>query len=96
MENDFSNATNLANYLVAKGIAFRVAHEVTGKIVAHCLANQCLLRSLDLSDYQQFHPDFDESVFKAIDTLTVIESHNARGGTAKARVNQLDYLVYQW
>lgn len=88
VENDFSNATCLANYLVAKGIAFRVAHEVTGKLVLYCIDKQCLLKDLSLDEYKQFEPSFEEDIYQALDPMNVIEEHSARGGTAKASVQK--------
>lgn len=84
----FATATDLADYLVRRGLPFRDAHEVVGKAVAYCVANTCNLEDLDLSVMQGFHPDIAEDVF---DVLTLEGSVAARdhiGGTAPAQVRQ--------
>lgn len=86
VENDFSNATNLANYLVAKGITFRVAHKITGKIVLHCIDKKCLLQDLNLDEFKFFEAAFEQDIYQAIDAINVIEEHSSRGGTAKTCV----------
>lgn len=61
-ESDYSNATNLANYLTKKNIPFREAHEITGKIVSHCLEKNILLVDLPISSYQAFSDKIDAHV----------------------------------
>ncbi|MCP4474695.1 MAG: argininosuccinate lyase [Gammaproteobacteria bacterium] len=84
--NDYSNATQLANYLVAKELPFRQAHEITGKIVLHCIDKQLLLESLPLEQYRQFHEKIADDIYQKIAIDQVIEAHAAKGGTAKASV----------
>lgn len=85
-ENDYANATNLANYIVSKGIAFRKAHEITGKIVLHCIANKVLLKDLAISQYTQFCAFIAEDVYEALQIEVVVEAHRAIGGTSKQSV----------
>ncbi|MDF1758115.1 MAG: argininosuccinate lyase [Legionellaceae bacterium] len=85
-KNDFANATNLANYLTRKNIPFREAHEITGKIVLHCLEQNKLLIELDITDYQKFSPLITNDVFKVLDVEAVIEAHSVKGGTSKKSV----------
>lgn len=88
-EADFSNATNLANYL-SQYIPFREAHAITGKIVRYCLDNECLLRDLDLKTYRSFCNVIDEKVFSCLSIESVVEAHQSKGGTSKKSVeNQL-------
>ena len=86
-EEDFSNATNLANYLTHKGIPFRQAHEITGKIVLHCIDNGCLLKDLDLENYQSFCEMIEHDVYETLGIEAVIEAHKAHGGTSRNSVN---------
>lgn len=83
---DYSNATQLANYLVAKGIAFREAHAITGKIVMHCIDQQVFLTELSLGKFKQFCPLIDEGIYPFITVEAVVEAHAAKGGTSKTSV----------
>ncbi len=78
---DFSNATDAADYLVRKGIPFREAYGVIGAIVKHCLKAGHLLRELPLEAWQQFHPAFEDDVYAAINPTTVVAARNSYGGT---------------
>lgn len=90
-ENDFSNATNLANYLVAKNIPFREAHKITGEIVAYCLSEGVLLKELALETYQSFTGEISQDIFDHLTVEAVVEAHSAIGGTARKSVEwQLD------
>lgn len=95
-ENDFSNATNLANYLSSKGIPFRAAHETTGKIVLFCIENQLLLKDLSLDTYQKFSEQIDNDVYHILTVESVVEAHSAEGGTSKSSVmTQLENGKYR-
>lgn len=87
-EGAFSTATDLAEYLVLKGVPFREAHGVVGRLVAWCLRQNKTLMSLRVDDFRGFHGSFDEDVFTR---LTARQSVNARktiGGTAEERVRE--------
>ena len=58
----FSTATDIAEYLVKKGMPFRQAHEIVGKIVAYCLKNKKGLENLTLKEYQKFYDGFTEDI----------------------------------
>jgi argininosuccinate lyase len=82
----YLNATDLADYLVRRGIPFRKAHELVGRIVLHCEAKHVELQDLSMEEYTSFNPLIGEDVYPA---LTLENSLNARalvGGTAPARV----------
>ena len=84
----FSTATDLADYLVRGGLFFRDAHEVVGKIVAHCVDAGCGLADLSLVTLQGFHGSIQADIF---DVLTLEGSVAARdhfGGTAPKRVRE--------
>lgn len=90
-EKDFSNATNLANYLVKKGLSFRKAHEITGKVVLYCIDNNQLLIELDFDLYKKFSSIIEKDIYDALEIEAVIEAHRAQGGTSKASVlEQID------
>lgn len=91
VSNDYSNATQVANYLVKKGLSFRQAHALTGKMVLHCIENNLLLRGLSLDFYQAFCPVIDEEIYDYITVEQVVEAHAAIGGTARQSVlNQIE------
>lgn len=86
-ETDYSNATNLANYLTKKNVPFREAHEITGKIVSHCLENDILLINLPINSYQLFSSKIDNGVYEYLTVESVIEEHKTVNGTSKSSVN---------
>jgi len=75
-------ATDLADYLVAKGIPFREAHELTGRVVRRALEEGVSIAELGLDDYQAIHPAFGEDVFAVFDPMVSINRRGAWGGTA--------------
>jgi argininosuccinate lyase len=82
----FSTATDVADYLVRKGLPFRDAHEAVGKAVAYCVENRKDIPDLDLTEWRLFSAKIDDDIFEYI---TVEASVNARlvpGGTARASV----------
>jgi argininosuccinate lyase len=83
---DYSNATDLADYLVRKGLAFRRAHELVGKIVNHALSQGKQLAELPLGDYRLHSPLFDEDLYDSISIEASLANHRATGGTATDRV----------
>jgi argininosuccinate lyase len=85
---DCSNATDLADYLVRKGLPFRRAHELVGGIVSHVIGQSKRLEDLSLAEYQQFSPLFQQDVYDAITIQASIANHRALGGTAPQRVSE--------
>lgn len=79
----FVCATELADHLVARGVPFRDAHAVVGRIVADCLARGKKLEDLELGDYRAFHASFGEDVKSWIDPERAIERRNLPGGPAR-------------
>lgn len=82
LRGDFSNATDLADDLVKKGMPFREAHEVIGKIVNHCIKNKLVLEDLPLKDLKSFSDLFDEESLKILPHLAVMKARISEGGTA--------------
>jgi len=83
----FLLATDLADYLVAKGLPFRDAHAVVGRMVRWCLDHHRTLASLTLNEYRQFSPLFAEDV-KTISIQSSVASRDVPGGTAPKRVRE--------
>ena len=82
VEADYSNATDLADYLVRKGLPFRKAHAVAGQAVAQCIARGIYLADLPITDYQQLSPLFAEDIYDAISPETCVSCRNSYGGTS--------------
>ena len=85
-QGGFSTATEIAEYLVQKGLPFRQAHETAGKIVAHCLKNKKGLEDLSLKEYQKFYQGFTENIKEKIKLEKAVNSRNHKGGTATSAV----------
>lgn len=88
VDNDFSNATDIADYLVTKGLPFREAHEVIGKIVLYAINNNKVLLQLTMDEYKQFHSLFEEDIYHVLAPEQVVAARNSEGGTAKEQVLQ--------
>ncbi|MHC5268962.1 argininosuccinate lyase [Enterococcus sp. LJL98] len=84
----FINATDCADYLVKKGMAFRDAYQITGKLVALCIDQQTILETLPLADYQQFSELFTEDIYQAIDLITCVNERKVLGGPSKVAVEK--------
>ena len=95
-QTGFLNATDLADYLVKKGLPFREAYQIVGAIVAYCLENNCTLESLSMETYQQFSPLFAKDVYTEIALATCVAKRNSQGGTSEASVEaQIAYVKQQ-
>ena len=86
VEADFSNATDLADYLVRKGMPFRQAHSVSGQAVALCIERGIWLADLPLADYQKLSALFAKDVYEAIRPETCVAYRNSYGGTSYEQV----------
>ncbi len=84
----YMEATDLADYLVEKGVSFRDAHSIIGKIVLHAIKNQKILRNLTLEEYQSFCPLFEKDVFNILTPEAIVKRRNSPGGTSHTRVKQ--------
>ena len=82
----FTNATDVADYLVKKGEAFRNAHEIVGKIVLYCIDENKAIDDLSLDEFKSFSPFFEEDVYKAIDLITCVEERSVIGGPSSSSV----------
>lgn len=82
----FINATDLADYLVRKGLPFRTAYKISGQIVALCISRGLVLETLPLDDYKTFSPLFDTDLYADINLDTCVEKRLSEGGTSVASV----------
>jgi len=82
----FINATDCADYLVRKGLPFRDAYTVIGRIVAECVRRGCTLETMTLEEYRAFSPLFDDDVFKAVRLETCVANRQVPGGPAPKAV----------
>ena len=85
---DFSNATDVADYLAAKGIPFREAYNLVGKVVKTSLAANKLLKDLTIEEWQALHPAFEADIYDAIAPRQVVAARNSVGGTGFEQVRQ--------
>lgn len=92
----FTNATDCADYLVKKGLAFRDAHHVVGELVAYCLNQNRSLEDLSLDEYRNFSPVFNEDIFEAIALQTCVSLRNVPGGPAKPAVEAAIEAGINW
>ncbi|WP_016950711.1 argininosuccinate lyase [Anabaena sp. PCC 7108] len=85
---DFSNATDVADYLAARGVPFREAYNLVGKVVKTSIAAGKLLKDLQLEEWQQLHPAFAADIYEAISPRQVVSARNSYGGTGFNQVRQ--------
>jgi argininosuccinate lyase len=88
VEAGFANATDLAEYLVKKGLPFRQAHEVVGKLVLHCLESGKTLSDCTIEEFRAFSPLIAEDVYDVLALENVVEARSGHGGTARAQVEK--------
>ncbi|MBR5172836.1 MAG: argininosuccinate lyase [Phascolarctobacterium sp.] len=82
VSKDFSNATDLADYLVRKGLPFRQAHEVVGKCVAYAIMNDKFLPEITLEEYKEFSDLFEEDLLVALEPYNCVAARKSYGGPA--------------
>ena len=87
-QNGFINATDLADYLVKKGEAFRNAYKISGQIVAECMEKGLVLETFPLEEYKKHSELFDEDVFEAVDLKACAEKRISEGGTSVLSVEK--------
>ena len=92
-QGGFINATDLADYLVKKGVPFRSAYKISGQLVAKCMQQGCVLEQLPLEEYKAFSDLFEADLYQEIDLLTCVEKRISKGGTCVDSVEQqLQYV----
>ena len=88
VQGDFLNATDLADYLVRRGMPFRKAHELVGKVVLHCETKQIQLHQLSLPEFRAFSELIQEDIFEALSLDNSLKVRSVPGGTAPERVRE--------
>ncbi|WP_353948550.1 argininosuccinate lyase [Sporolactobacillus sp. Y61] len=88
VEKDYSNATDIADYLAKKGLPFREAHAITGKMVLYAIEHKKYLLELDLNEYKQFSPLFEKDIFEDLQPENVMRARESEGGTAPHQVEK--------
>ena len=92
----YSNATELADYLVGKGIPFREAHSIVGRIVLYAISKQKALEDMDVSEYKEFSDVISEDVYPVLQLENILAKRNIKGGVAPAQTKiELDILNKQ-
>ncbi len=85
-QNGFINATDLADYLVGKGLPFRAAYKAVGQIVGYCVNNKTILEDIPLEKYKEFNELFSDDLYEAIDLENCVNLRISAGGTGKESV----------
>ena len=91
-QQGYANATELADYLVAKGIPFRTAHDISGQAVVLALSEKKALEDLSLEQLRQVHEQIDEDVYPMLELESVLNKRNVLGGTNKELVTRALYV----
>lgn len=95
-QTGFLNATDLADYLVTKGLPFRSAYKISGQLVAYCIAHDTVLEKLPLETFQTFSDLFDDGVYAAIDLKNCVTRRVSYGGTSVPSVEaQIAWVTQQ-
>lgn len=85
---DFANATDVADYLAAKGVPFREAYNIVGKVVKTSMSRGKLLQDLTLEEWKVIHPEFESDIYDAIAPKQVVAARNSYGGTGFEQVRK--------
>ena len=85
----FTNATDVADYLVGKGIPFRDAHGISGQLVLICIDKGCALDDLTLEEFRQASPVFDDDIYEAISLKTCVEKRLTFGAPGPERMREV-------
>ncbi|MGI6118552.1 MAG: argininosuccinate lyase [Bilifractor sp.] len=87
-KNGFTNATDAADYLVEKGVPFRDAHEIVGRMVLFCIDRNCALDDLTLEEFRTFSPLIGEDIFDAISMKNCVERRNTIGAPGSSAMEE--------
>ena len=95
-QKGFINATDLADYLVKKGLPFRSAYKIVGQIVAECIAKGCVLDTLSLAEYQKHSELFSEDLYTEISLETCVNKRISEGGASPTSVRKQVALMKEF
>ncbi len=85
----FTNATDAADYLVGRGVPFRDAHGIIGRLVLYCIDKQCGIEDLSIEELQAISPAFAEDVYEAVSLKTCVEKRLTVGAPGKAAMQEV-------
>jgi argininosuccinate lyase len=88
LQDKYLCATEIANYLVNKGVTFRVAHEMVGKLILKAISKDIPLDKLKIEDYKEISPLFEEDVYRILNLEEYIERKRSKGGTSKRELHK--------
>jgi argininosuccinate lyase len=94
-QQGFANATELADYLVGKGIPFRTAHDISGQAVVKAITQGVALEDLSVEALQDLHPSIEDDIYPWLELDAVVNKRNQLGGTSHQMVTQALYLEHQ-
>ncbi len=92
----FLNATDVADYLVKKGLPFRDAHEASGKAVRYCLETEKTLDTMEIEEYKKINELFEEDLYEAIKIEKSVKSRKVIGGPEKGAVEKVISMNEEW
>lgn len=95
-QRGYANATELADYLVDKGIPFRTAHDIAGKVVLAALEQQCGIEDLSLTTLQTYNADIGEDVYPILELDYLVDKRDVFGGTGAKPVNEALFAAHEW
>ncbi len=95
-KDGFLNATDLADYLAAKGVPFREAHEISGKLVKYCIKNQKRLEELSLEEFHQVSTLLEADIYPVLEMKKVVAARNSYGGTGFVQVQTQLVTAKKW
>lgn len=99
--NGFTNATDAADYLVNRGVPFRDAHGIIGRLVLYCIEKNCSIEDLSMEELKDICPVFEADIYEAISLKTCVEKRLTIGAPGKAVMEQViaqndQYLANDW
>ena len=92
----FTNATDAADYLVVKGVPFRDAHGIIGRLVLHCIDVNKSIEELTLQDLKQFSPAFEEDIYEAVSLKTCVEKRLTLGAPGSEMMKKVIGQEKEW
>ncbi len=84
----FTDATDVADYLVEKGVPFREAHGIVGRMVLYCIDKGKRLPQLTLEEFKSFHPSFEEDIYRRLELERLVDARKSYGGTSRELVRR--------